>query len=182
MKVRQRDRAQLLGQVPLFSYCSQRDLAKVAKLANELELPAGHTLIHEDAEVAYSFFVLVDGEAEVRRRNRRVATLGPGDCFGELALILRRPRTATVTLTAPSRLLSISAHNFRPLLMTSTVAAIFLLMGKTWARIITLAIVVIVALFNFLSIPEHPEWSIVVIGINLGIIWALALHGEELTG
>jgi CRP-like cAMP-binding protein len=67
MKVRQRDRAQLLGQVPLFSYCSQRELAKVAKLANELALPAGHTLIHEDAEVAYSFFVLVDGEAEVRR-------------------------------------------------------------------------------------------------------------------
>jgi len=98
MKVRQRDRAQLLGQVPLFSYCSQRELAKVAKLANELELPAGHTLIHEDAEVAYSFFVLVDGEAEVRRRNRRVATLGPGDCFGELALILRRPRTAAPRL------------------------------------------------------------------------------------
>jgi hypothetical protein len=50
MKVPQRDRAQLLGQVPLFSHCSQRELAKVAKLANELELPAGHTLIHEDAE------------------------------------------------------------------------------------------------------------------------------------
>jgi CRP-like cAMP-binding protein len=48
-----------------------------------------------------------------------VAMLGPGDFFGELALILRRPRTATVTLTAPSRLLSISAHNFRPLLMRS---------------------------------------------------------------
>jgi CRP-like cAMP-binding protein len=107
------------GQAAIGAPCSQRELAKVAKLANELELPAGHTLIHEDAEVAYSFFVLVDGEAEVRRRNRRVATLGPGDCFGELALILRRPRTATVTLTAPSRLLSISAHNFRPLLMTS---------------------------------------------------------------
>ena len=102
MKVRQRDRAQLLGQVPLFSHCSQRELAKVAKLANELELPAGHTLIHEDAEVAYSFFVLVDGEAEVRRQNRRVAALGPGDCFGELALILRRPRNATVRLTTPS--------------------------------------------------------------------------------
>ena len=66
--------------------------------------------------------------------------------------------------------------------LLSTVAAIFLLMGKAWARILTLAIVVIVALFNFLSIPEHPEWSIVVIGVNLGIIWALALHGEELTG
>jgi CRP-like cAMP-binding protein len=69
--------------------------------------------------VAYSFFVLVDGEADVRQWNRRVATLGPGDSFGELPLLLRRPRTATVTLTAPSRLLSISAHNFRPMLMTS---------------------------------------------------------------
>jgi CRP/FNR family transcriptional regulator, cyclic AMP receptor protein len=96
MKVRQPDRAQLLGQVPLFSHCSQRELAKIAKVANELELPAGHTLIHEDAEVAYSFFALVYGKAAVRRRNRRVATLGPGDCVGELALILRRPRTATV--------------------------------------------------------------------------------------
>jgi len=119
MQVAQRERARLLGQVPLFSYCSQRELAKVAKLANELQLPAGHILIHEDAEVAYSFFVLVNGEAAVHRRQRRVATLGPGDCFGELSLILRRPRTATVTLTAPSQLLAISAHNFRPLLMTS---------------------------------------------------------------
>ena len=119
MKVPQRDRAQLLKEVPLFSYCSQRELARIAKVANELELPAGHTLIREDEEVAYSFFVLVNGQADVRRQNRLVATLGPGDCFGELALILRRPRTATVTLTAPSRLLAISTHNFRPLLMTS---------------------------------------------------------------
>ena len=66
--------------------------------------------------------------------------------------------------------------------LVSTVAAIFLLMGKTWARLITLAIVVIVSLFSFQSLPEHPQWSIVVIGINLGIIWALALHSEELTG
>jgi len=111
--------AELLSAVPLFSHCSKRDLAAVAKLAQEVELPAGHTVIHEDASVAYSFFVLVEGGAEVRRQNRVVATLGPGDFFGELALLLRRPRTATVTLTAPSRLVSISAHNFRPLLASS---------------------------------------------------------------
>lgn len=105
--------------MPLFSNCSKRDLTAIAKLAHEIELPAEHTLIRENARVAYSFFVLIEGEADVRRDGSLVATLGPGDFFGELALILRRPRTATVALTAPSRLLSISAHNFHPLLMSS---------------------------------------------------------------
>lgn len=105
--------------MPLFSNCSKRDLAAIARLAHEVELPSGHTVIREDARVAYSFFVLLEGEAEVRREGSTVATLVPGDFFGELALILRRPRTATVELTAPSRLLSISAHNFHPLLMSS---------------------------------------------------------------
>jgi CRP/FNR family transcriptional regulator, cyclic AMP receptor protein len=109
--------AELLSAVPLFSHCSKRDLGTVAKLVREVELPAGHTLIREDATVAYSFFILVEGKAEVRRRGRKVAKLGPGDVFGEMALILRRPRTATVTLTEPGRLLAISAHHFRPLLI-----------------------------------------------------------------
>lgn len=111
--------ADLLAAVPLFANCSKRDLATVARLANEVDLPVGHTVINEDARVSYSFFVVIDGAAEVRRRRRLVATLGPGDFFGELALILRRPRTATVTLTAPSRLLSIPAHDFKPLMIRS---------------------------------------------------------------
>jgi cAMP-dependent protein kinase regulator/CRP/FNR family cyclic AMP-dependent transcriptional regulator/cGMP-dependent protein kinase 2 len=119
MRLARPKKVELLAAVPLFSRCSKRELATVAKLAHDVELPAGHTLIREDARVAYSFFVLVEGEAEVCRQNRLIATLGPGEFFGELALILRRPRTATVTLTAPSRLLSISAHNFQPLLMGS---------------------------------------------------------------
>jgi CRP-like cAMP-binding protein len=119
MPLSQAAAARLLSQVPLFSHCSKRDLATVAKVANEVGLPAGHALMTEGARVAYSFFVLTEGAAEVRRGRRVVARLGPGDFFGELALILRRPRTATVTLTAPSRLLAISAHNFKPLLMQS---------------------------------------------------------------
>ena len=119
MPLSRAETAHLLSAVPLFSHCSKRELAAIARLAHELDLPKGHTLIKEDARVAYSFFVLVEGGAEVRRGSRRVAKLGPGDFFGELALILRRPRTATVTLTARSRLLSISAHNFQPLLKRS---------------------------------------------------------------
>jgi CRP-like cAMP-binding protein len=119
MPLRRAATAELLSGVPLFSRCSKRDLAAVAKLGQEVVLPVGHTMIHEKAPLACSFFVLIEGGAEVRRQNRVVATLAPGDFFGELALILNRPRTATVTLTAPSRLLSISAHHFHPLLIRS---------------------------------------------------------------
>jgi hypothetical protein len=66
--------------------------------------------------------------------------------------------------------------------IVSTVAAIFLLMGKGWARILTIALAAAVALLNFISLPGHEEWSIVIIGLNLGIIWALTFHGRELTG
>jgi len=119
MPLSRAETAQLLSAVPLFSHCSKRELAAIARLAHELDLPEGPTLIKEAARVAYSFFILVDGGAEVRRGSGRVAKLGPGDFFGELALILQRPRTATVTLTARSRLLAISAHNFQPLLKRS---------------------------------------------------------------
>jgi CRP-like cAMP-binding protein len=107
-----------LSKVPLFASCSRRDLAAIAGLVREVELPEGHTLIREGGR-AFSFFVLIEGTADVRRNNRRVATLKAGDFLGELALILHRPRTATVTLTSPARLLAVSAHNFQEFLAGS---------------------------------------------------------------
>ena len=62
MRLARPKKVELLAAVPLFSRCSKRELATVAKLAHDVELPAGHTLIREDARVAYSFFVLVEGE------------------------------------------------------------------------------------------------------------------------
>ena len=62
------------------------------------------------------FFVLLDGTATVRRGGRKVNTLGPGDFFGEIALVSRSPRTATVTTTSPARLLVITDGRFRTLL------------------------------------------------------------------
>jgi CRP/FNR family transcriptional regulator, cyclic AMP receptor protein len=109
---------EILAGVPLFARCSKRDLGEIARLTQEVSLPAGHTVVQEDAQ-AFSFFVLVDGAAEVRRQGRVVGTLAPGEFFGEMALVMKQPRLATVTLTAPSRLLSIGAHNFQPLLLRS---------------------------------------------------------------
>jgi CRP-like cAMP-binding protein len=115
-----------LSKVPLFASCSKRELAAVAAFVREVELPKGHTLMREGGR-AFSFFLLIEGTADVRRNNRRVATLKAGDFLGELALILRRPRTATVTLTSPARLLAVSAHDFHEFLARSPAVQLKLL-------------------------------------------------------
>jgi len=78
-------------------------------------MPAGRELTKEGARGA-EFVVLAEGAADVRRRGRRVNTLGSGDFLGEIALITGTPRTATVTTTAPSRVLVMTAPAFRRLL------------------------------------------------------------------
>jgi CRP/FNR family transcriptional regulator, cyclic AMP receptor protein len=101
--------------VPLFSRCSKKELAEVAKLADEIDFGPGKELTREGAS-AREFFVLIEGEAEVKRKGRKVATMGPGDFFGEIALIAHSPRTATVTTTTSVELLVITAQSFRTLL------------------------------------------------------------------
>jgi CRP-like cAMP-binding protein len=68
-----------------------------------------------EGTAGYEFFVLLDGTAEVTRDAKHVSTLGPGDFFGEIALVSKIPRTATVTTTSPVHALWISAQNFRSL-------------------------------------------------------------------
>ena len=107
-----------LKTVPLFTGLSRSQLALVARIADEVDLRAGKVLIREDA-VGSQFFVLLDGEAVVRRRGRKLATLRGGDFFGEIALLSRRATTATVTTTAPSRVVVITRAGFGQLLRTS---------------------------------------------------------------
>jgi len=78
-------------------------------------VPAGKDLLQED-DRGREFFVLLNGAADVRSKGRKLNTLGPGDFFGEIALVSRSPRTATVTTTEDSRLLVITASAFRGLL------------------------------------------------------------------
>jgi CRP-like cAMP-binding protein len=106
---------ELIADVPLFSRCSQRQLRAIAALADEIERPSGRVLAREGT-LGLEFFVLVDGAAEVRRGSRRVALLGAGDFFGEIALVTRTPRTATVTLIEPSTLLVMAERDFDALL------------------------------------------------------------------
>ena len=106
----------LIKRVPLFSSASKSELAEIASIADEIDLPAGKELIRE-GEPGRQFFVLLEGEADVRRKGRKVNTLGPGDFFGEIALVTERPTTAAVTLTEPSSALVISRPAFRRMLL-----------------------------------------------------------------
>jgi CRP-like cAMP-binding protein len=108
----------LLAGVPLFQACSQPELARVADIATQLDEPEGKVLIREGAP-GRDFFVLAEGTAEVRKGNRRVATLGPGDFAGEIALLTNAPRTATVKTTSPVTVLRVTAKGFGELLDTS---------------------------------------------------------------
>lgn len=104
-----------LAQIPLFSACSTRDLQKIARAADELTIDEEREIVTQGA-VGREAFVIVEGEAAVKRGGRRVATLGPGDYFGELALLDGGPRTASVIAETPLTLLVLGQREFTGLL------------------------------------------------------------------
>jgi len=104
-----------LRRVPLFEHCSTRELSKIAATVDEVDLPEGRTLTHEGL-FGKEFVVLAEGIADVEQDGEVVNTLGPGDFFGEIALVTGMPRTATVTTRSPARLLVLNGHAFRSLL------------------------------------------------------------------
>lgn len=108
----------LLARVPLFSTCTQRELRAIAQLGTEVEVPAGRVLTRQGAP-AREFFLVVEGKAECTVGTRRVAVFGPGDYFGELALIEGGPRTATVTAETPMSLVVLDAGEFSSLMQTA---------------------------------------------------------------
>ncbi len=108
-------KVELIRQVPLFSQLSRREVEEITKIADEIDVKAGKVLTRE-GERGNEFFVLLGGAARVERGGKKVNTLGRGDFFGEIALVSRSPRTATVTTTEPSDLLVITGTSFRALL------------------------------------------------------------------
>jgi CRP-like cAMP-binding protein len=108
-------KVELIGSAPLFSGCSKKELRLIATLADEIDLRAGKELMRQGAP-GREFFVLVEGTVDVVRDGKRITTLGPGDFFGELALVSDVPRTASVTAATPIRALVVSSRDFRRLL------------------------------------------------------------------
>jgi CRP/FNR family cyclic AMP-dependent transcriptional regulator len=106
---------ELLKRVPLFAGCSKKELAHIAMVADEIDFRSGKRLIRE-GELGREFFILVDGTAEISRKGKPIDTAGPGDFFGEMALLADQPRNATVTTTSAVDALVVTARSFRDLI------------------------------------------------------------------
>jgi CRP-like cAMP-binding protein len=100
-----------LQQVPLFAACSRKDLQLVARRAEDVRVASGKTLVSE-GETGHEFFVILEGSAKVSRQGRKVATIGPGAAFGELALLEKAPRNATVTAETDMELVVLGQREF----------------------------------------------------------------------
>jgi CRP/FNR family transcriptional regulator, cyclic AMP receptor protein len=109
------EKLELLRTVPLFEGLSEAELERVSGLADIVDLPAGRVLMTQ-GDHGHEMFVLVAGSADVERDGAALGKRGSGEVLGEIALLDGGPRTATVTLAEPSRLLVVGRREFGALL------------------------------------------------------------------
>ena len=102
---------QHLAAVPMFQACSRRELQTIGRLAENYKVDAGTVLVREGRRED-EFYLIVEGSAKVTRGGKKIADLGPGDYFGELAVLIPGPRNATVTTTSPAEVLGIASRDF----------------------------------------------------------------------
>jgi CRP-like cAMP-binding protein len=108
-------KADALGRCPFFAELSRGELIALAKATEDLEVEEGKVLTREGGSGS-EFFVIIDGEVAVTKDGNEIRRLGPGEFFGEIALIEDRPRTATVTAATPLRFFVLTRQSFRSLL------------------------------------------------------------------
>lgn len=116
-------KVELLKKVPLFAGCSKTELRRLAATADEIDVREGYVLMRE-GRPGREFFVLVEGSVQVTRGEKKLSELGPGDWFGEIALLTKIPRTASVVATSAVRALVVTDRAFRQLVETMPSLAI----------------------------------------------------------
>jgi CRP/FNR family transcriptional regulator len=109
-------RVELLRAVPMFASAREDDLAALVAAATEVDLPAGRTVVRQGDD-GNGLFLVLDGRVHVVRDGETLATLGPGEWFGELAVLDRGPRVASVVADVPTRCLAIAAWDAERLFM-----------------------------------------------------------------
>lgn len=109
------EKLNLLSGVPLFADMSQKDLKMILESGKEVHHPAGEEIMTE-GHGGIGFHLIIDGEAKVARKGKTLAKLGPGDFFGEMAVIDDGPRTASVSAVTDLTAFFVSRWEFRPIL------------------------------------------------------------------
>ena len=104
--------ASRLKSIPLFEEVGDEELAQIAPFATEVSVEEGRELVRE-GDFSYEFMAIEEGEAEVTRAGEHVADLGPGDFFGEMGLLERTLRNATVTAKTPVRLVTLTGWDLK---------------------------------------------------------------------
>lgn len=104
-------KVQLLAKVPLFAECNQKELSKIASLADEIEVDKG-TVLTKEGLPGRECFVVANGKAKCTLRGKRLATYGSGDVFGEMSLLDNEPRAATITAESDMVLFVVDARSF----------------------------------------------------------------------
>ena len=101
-----------LRSVPLFAGCSKRELQAVHRAGDEITMADG-TVIIDQGQLGREAFVILEGKVSVKRRDRKIAELGPGDVVGELALLDHGPRTASAVCEGDCTLFVLDQRHFR---------------------------------------------------------------------
>jgi cAMP-dependent protein kinase regulator len=101
-----------LKSIALFEEVGDEELAEIAPFATEVSVEEGRELVRE-GDFSYEFMAIEEGEAEVTRAGEHVADIGPGDFFGEMGLLERTLRNATVTAKTPMRLVTLTGWDLR---------------------------------------------------------------------
>jgi CRP/FNR family cyclic AMP-dependent transcriptional regulator len=104
--------AKRLKSIPLFEEVGDQELAQIAPFAQEISVDEGKVLVRE-GDFSYEFMAIEEGTAEVTRGGEHVADLGSGDFFGEMGLLEKTLRNATVTAKTPMRLLTLTGWDLR---------------------------------------------------------------------
>lgn len=118
----------LLRRVPLFARCRGGSLDLISRLADEVDVPDGYTLMRQGS-LGHEFFMIVDGRVRIERDGSTISSLGPGDFLGEVALLEEGRRTATAVTEGPAKLLVITHQGFHELLDSSAEIRAAILQG-----------------------------------------------------
>ena len=121
-------RTELLGSTRLFAGVDAQGLARIGERAIEVEFPDGHVIARQ-GDVGTGFFVIVSGGARVVRDGATIATLGPGDFFGELSVLDGRPRNAHVIAHGLTTCLALATWDFESVVTEQPTVALAVLHG-----------------------------------------------------